>query len=320
MTITMEVARASIQASVLFSIFHQYQRRSDSCSTRLVGALVGRVSALEDNFTSGSKLGIEFTSCFPVPHSEVGEEISINSEYFRNRLDLHKKGHGRDTVLLGWYSMQDSNGLPKNTNTEAFSKNSEFIKDYFVREASLSGVPVVAHLNVTLADNGQLLYEVACSEAPKAVHHAGSKPHFVSVPAVVGYGMPELQARKTIHNTGTYCFYALVNVIVRSLFGVQRDPKLDGSLLLTLNALTDSSMRHRELLLKELEDVESSAGKGMSQKVEKVLQMLGRTSEAQAECKPFIEDSEALRESLSSLDEKLTQTRTIFMARPFTSS
>lgn len=320
MTITMEVARASIQASVLFSIFHQYQRRSDSCSTRLVGALVGRVSVLEDNFTSGSKFGIEFTSCFPVPHSEVGEEISINSEYFKNRLDLHKKGHGKDTVLLGWYSMQDANGLPKDPNTEAFAKNSEFIKDYFVREVSLSGVPAVAHLDVTLAGNGQLSYKVTCSEVLKAVHHAGPKPRFVLVPASLGYGMPELQACKNINTTSTYRLYALVNLITQSLFGAQRDPNLDGSLLLPLKAAAGSSLRHRELLLRELEALESSDANRMPQKVERVLQMLGRTSEAQAECRPSIEDSKALRESLLSLDEKLTLTRTIFMARPFTSS
>lgn len=320
MTVTMEVAKVCIQSSVLCSIFHQYQRRSDSCSTRLVGALVGRASTLEDNFTGGSKFGIEFTNCFPVPHSEVGEEISINSEYFRSRLELHKKSHGKDRVFLGWYSMQDANGLPKNTNAAAFLKNSEFIRDYFVREASLSGAPIVANLTVTLASDGHLTYEVACGETPKMVHHAGLKPQFAPVSIEIGYGMPELQAGKNVPGLCSHSqFCGLVNFVTRSLLGSRQALEFGDSSLLPLDNATSQSLRHRELLLEEVRALESSENAASPQKVESVLKALGRSANVQAEYKLFVEDDEALKESLASLDEKLAQTRAVFIPRPFTS-
>jgi hypothetical protein len=194
MTIGMAVSVSSLQISVLFSIFNQYQRRSDSCSARVVGALLGSAAPAEDN--SGS-YQVRFSECFPVPHSEVGEQIAINSEYFKSQMELYKKSFSKDMVLLGWFSIQCAGALPRNTDSDAFAKNSDFIRDYFVRETAATGAPIVMFLNIVISADGNINYESLYCDAPRNIASTSAnvtKSVLHSVPCSLSYGMAELFA------------------------------------------------------------------------------------------------------------------------------
>ena len=57
-----------IQPSVIFSIFDQFQRRSELCTGRLIGAIFGtREEDSEDLVT--------VSQAFPIPHSEVNDQV-----------------------------------------------------------------------------------------------------------------------------------------------------------------------------------------------------------------------------------------------------
>jgi hypothetical protein len=74
-TSTKGVKTVKIQASAIFSIFDQFQRRSELCSGRLIGAIFG--TRQED-----SEGLITISQAFPIPHSEVNDQVIKMSWFF----------------------------------------------------------------------------------------------------------------------------------------------------------------------------------------------------------------------------------------------
>lgn len=74
-TSTKGVKTVKIQASAIFSIFDQFQRRSELCSGRLIGAIFG--TRQED-----SEGLITISQAFPIPHSEVNDQVIKMSRFF----------------------------------------------------------------------------------------------------------------------------------------------------------------------------------------------------------------------------------------------
>ena len=76
------VKSVKIQPSAIFSIFDQFQRRSELCTGRLIGAIFG--TREED-----SEGLITVSQAFPIPHSEINDQVedlcvySFYSLYFR---------------------------------------------------------------------------------------------------------------------------------------------------------------------------------------------------------------------------------------------
>ena len=66
-------ANTSLQPACLFSIFDQFQRRSELCTGRLIGAIYGtRQLASEDG---EEKESICIKQAFPIPHSELQGQV-----------------------------------------------------------------------------------------------------------------------------------------------------------------------------------------------------------------------------------------------------
>lgn len=133
----------TISPSVLFSIGEIYQRRTESGPTRIVGALFG-----SSQMGSGSSAQIQINHCFVVPHSEVADQISINSEYYKQRTELHKKCYGNQSMIVGWFSVsQDSVIISE--------KNTTFIGESFGREVAVSSNSCISvHLDLVISANG----------------------------------------------------------------------------------------------------------------------------------------------------------------------
>ena len=55
-----------IQPSAIFSIFDQFQRRSELCSGRLIGAIFG---------TRDEEGLVTVSQAFPIPHSEINDQV-----------------------------------------------------------------------------------------------------------------------------------------------------------------------------------------------------------------------------------------------------
>lgn len=133
----------TISPSVLFSIGEIYQRRTEVGPTRIVGALFG-----SSQMGSGSSGQILINQCFVVPHSEVADQISINSEYYKQRTELHKKCYGNQSVIVGWFSVSQE-------SAPVSEKNTIFIGESFGREVAVSGNSCLsAHLDLVISANG----------------------------------------------------------------------------------------------------------------------------------------------------------------------
>lgn len=141
---------ATISPSVLFSIGEIYQRRTEAGPTRIVGALFG-----SSQMSSGSTVQIQINQCFVVPHSEVADQISINSDYYKQRTELHKKCYGNQSVIVGWFSVsQDSAAVSE--------KNTVFIGDSFAREVAVSGNSCFSvHLDLVISADGNIKKSVS---------------------------------------------------------------------------------------------------------------------------------------------------------------
>lgn len=63
------VKSVQIQPAVMFSIFDQFQRRSELCTGRLIGAIFG--TREED-----SEGQITVSQAFPIPHSEINDQVT----------------------------------------------------------------------------------------------------------------------------------------------------------------------------------------------------------------------------------------------------
>lgn len=88
-------SRCLIHPVVVFNILDHYIRRTDS--DRVIGALLGNIN--EDTGI------VEIRNCFPIPHSE-GEQTSMNIDYHRKMIELHRKMSPED-IVVGWYTTGD---------------------------------------------------------------------------------------------------------------------------------------------------------------------------------------------------------------------
>lgn len=63
---TSTVKRVKIQPAAMFSIFDQFQRRSELCTGRLIGAIFG---------TRDEEGLMTISQAFPIPHSEINDQV-----------------------------------------------------------------------------------------------------------------------------------------------------------------------------------------------------------------------------------------------------
>lgn len=154
----------SIAPSVVFAIGTMYQRRNETAPSRVVGALLGSLASGETHVTQ----------CFVVPHSEVRDQISINTEYYKNRMELHKKCYGKSSAILGWFSItQDA--------TPVNEKATAFINDSFGREVAAAGLsPFSILLSLNISANGKL-------ERKLSVTDISNRAQLASVPCSVDF-------------------------------------------------------------------------------------------------------------------------------------
>ena len=84
--------KANVEPIVLFSIIDHYSRRDAGCDF-VVGTLIGT--------EEGGVVTI--SSCFPVPHTEVEDQIALNSNFHTTMLGLHSRIAAKRKVV-GWYA------------------------------------------------------------------------------------------------------------------------------------------------------------------------------------------------------------------------
>ena len=184
-----------VESAALFAILEQYQRRSEACTSRLIGAILGTVSLADGD----SNYVADIKHCFPIPHSEVGSQVSINGEYYRSRMSLHRKCYGRESVLLGWYSIRQQGPAAAE---DADVHGSTFIREFFARETGSAGAPVAFHLALALSPADSAISHEAFKCPSLSVHSAGSseasKVAPRPVPCQLTYGVPELGAINTV--------------------------------------------------------------------------------------------------------------------------
>jgi len=63
----MPLKQVSVQPSALFSIFDQFQRRSELCTGRMIGAIFGER-------TEEAQSAV-ISQAFPIPHSEINDQV-----------------------------------------------------------------------------------------------------------------------------------------------------------------------------------------------------------------------------------------------------
>lgn len=106
------VREVKVAPVVLFNVLDHYIRRTES-SQRVIGTLLGR------NTSSGT---VYVTNSFPLPHSENGDDVAVDSEYFKKMYDLQRRVTASEE-LVGWYA----------TGTETDMK-SVIIHEFYGRE------------------------------------------------------------------------------------------------------------------------------------------------------------------------------------------
>lgn len=106
------VRQVKVSPVVLFNVADHFQRRTDN-RKRVIGTLLGRFT------TSGT---VEVTDSFPLPHSERGDDVAVDTEYHKNMYELHRRVNAAEE-LVGWYA----------TGTETDLK-SVIIHEFYGRE------------------------------------------------------------------------------------------------------------------------------------------------------------------------------------------
>lgn len=87
------VREVQVSPVVLFNVLDHFIRRTEG-KKRVIGTLLGRFS------TSGT---VHVTDSFPLPHSESGDEVAVDTDYHKNMYDLHKRVNSTEE-LVGWYA------------------------------------------------------------------------------------------------------------------------------------------------------------------------------------------------------------------------
>lgn len=66
------VKSVRIQPAAIFSIFDQFQRRSELCTGRLIGAIYGTRDVVAEGV-------ISISQAFPIPHSEINDQVKLKN-------------------------------------------------------------------------------------------------------------------------------------------------------------------------------------------------------------------------------------------------
>ena len=76
---------------VLFSILDHFSRRAekDIC---VIGTLLGYINENGD---------VEVKNCYPVPHHEKDDAVSVDTNYHSTMLELHQKINQKE-LIVGW--------------------------------------------------------------------------------------------------------------------------------------------------------------------------------------------------------------------------
>ncbi len=122
------VRQVTVAPVVLFNVLDHYIRRTDG-KRRVIGTLLGR-------FTSSG--GVEVRTSFPLPHSESGEDIAVDTDYHKTMYELHRRVNATEE-LVGWYAT----GLETDLN-------SVIVHEFYGRECA---TPVHLLVDATLSHN-----------------------------------------------------------------------------------------------------------------------------------------------------------------------
>jgi len=240
-----EIVQVNLQSAAFFSILEQYQRRNENSPSRLLGVILGSVAPLKVEEGSVS-LQADIRHCYPVPHSEVAEQVSINSELLHTRLDLHRKCYSRDSALLGWYAIRfEANVNAAHSSAKqavddaAYARNTDFIRDYFVREVATAGAPMAINLSILIGKDGQLSVSAQGFSAKGT-----SSP--IAIPVKNAFGVPEAFCLESVRRSlisetpeRTSEGQILLSLASRSSFRAEDKKQLDSLLILLQQYLAD---------------------------------------------------------------------------------
>lgn len=108
------VRKVTVSPVVVFNVLDHFIRRSEG-RARVIGTLLGR-------FTSDGC--VEVRTSFPLPHSETGNDVAVDTEYHKTMYDLYRRVNVSEE-LVGWYATGEE------TDT-----NSVIIHEFYGRECA----------------------------------------------------------------------------------------------------------------------------------------------------------------------------------------
>lgn len=301
---------AKVHIPTLLGIVEQYQRRSENYPIRLIGAILGSVVAgsgqggdAEEGSAgsngSGASYFVDIRHSFPVLHSEVGDQISINSEYYRARMELHRKASGRESVLLGWYSAVLSRDA-KPVDPATFAKNGEFIREYFVREANTKGAPFALHLNIAANATGQITLEVV--KYPTGGSSA-TTAESSALPVQIAYGVPEAFA---------------VDLCRETLLAEDPVHSRDGKLLAPLSNWQAYRHNSRELIHSQATLLAEHSGEAAGeQAARQILSKLGLTEATNEDRQDLARNQEEFCRAIDELNKQLSRSDRLLLTQNF---
>lgn len=106
------VRQVKVSPVVLFNVLDHYIRRTEG-KKRVIGTLLGRFN------TSGT---VEVTDSFPLPHSESGDEVAVDTDYHKNMYALHSRVNASEE-LVGWYATGTETDLKSVIIHEFYGRN-----------------------------------------------------------------------------------------------------------------------------------------------------------------------------------------------------
>eukprot|EP00741_Cyanophora_paradoxa_P008621 tig00001355_g8345.t1 len=84
-----------IHPLVLFNVVDHFMRRAEQ-QERVIGTLLGYM-------VDGQ---LEITNSFPVPHTELGDNVAVDIEFHKNLFELHQRVNQKEAII-GWYATGD---------------------------------------------------------------------------------------------------------------------------------------------------------------------------------------------------------------------
>ncbi|WVO15702.1 eukaryotic translation initiation factor 3 subunit F [Cryptococcus depauperatus] len=166
--------KVNVHPSVIASILTHHSRRSSELkASRVIGALMG--------IRSDNGHEVEIRSCFAVPHTEEGQQISVDRPFQQEMLNFLSK-NGTKEIIIGWYASQAT-----------INSNSAIIQDYFSLETSpFSAV----HLTVDteIEKDGKGLGIKGWVSAPLGLTNKSECSVFIPVPVSIKYADSERAA------------------------------------------------------------------------------------------------------------------------------